>query len=92
MTIKSIPENSTEIQPGLWLYSYDRIIGGNTYNFKQLFSSEGYHFWEVSQPENYDENGDLRPLEERSFATWASLSIGYKTIEQINENFISIRE
>lgn len=88
--IREIPEGSIEIQTGLWLYSYDKTIGGNTYNFKQLFSAEGYCFWNAGVPENYDEYGNLLPLEQRIFAQWAALSIGYTTIEQINADFHSV--
>ncbi len=90
MAIREIPEGSIEIQTGLFLYAYDKTIGGVDYTFRQLFSSEGYCFWNVNQAENYDENGNLKPENERVYAQWASLSINYTTTEQINADFISV--
>lgn len=92
-TVREIPEGSIEIQTGLWLYEYTRVIGNTTYTFRKLYSAEGYCFWEVKQPENYvdgDINGELLPLEQRVFAQYAALAISYTTIEQINADFISV--
>ena len=91
--ITEIPEGSVEIQEGLWLYEYTRTIGGRVYTFRELYSAEGYCFWEVNQPENYvdgDVNGELLPLEQRVFAQYAMLAQIYTTVEQINADFISV--
>lgn len=85
-----IPEGSVEIQVGLWAYLYHYIIGGQPRQRYILYSAEGYCFWEVSQEENYDEEGNLKPLEERVFAQYASLAPLYTTYEQINAAFISV--
>lgn len=90
MAVREIPEGSVEIQTGLFLYTYSRVIAGTEYTFRQLFSAEGYCFWEVNQPENYDEEGNLRPENERVYAQYASLSRHYTTVEMINADFISV--
>lgn len=93
MAYREIPEGSVEIQTGLWLYSYERVIGGNTYLFRQLFSSEGYCFYDKTEEIwREDENGnpyqvpeeDILP-EERTYAQWASLGL----ITDVN-NFVSV--
>lgn len=90
--IREIPEGSIEIQPGLWLYEYQRVIAGTTYTNRKLYSSEGYCFWQVSQPENYDEEGNLKPESERVYAQYALLSNSLTswTYEQLNAEFISV--
>lgn len=90
MALMEIPEGSIEIQTGLYLYTYTRTIAGTGYTFRQLYSSEGYCFWEVNNPENYDEEGNLKPENERVYVQFAALAISYTTVEQINADFISV--
>jgi hypothetical protein len=87
---RTIPEGSVEIQPGLWAYLNTFTVGSTTYSNYKLYSAEGYCFWQVSQPENYDEEGNLKPESERVYATYASLARAYTTHEQINADFISV--
>lgn len=61
----TIPEGSVEIQTGLWLYSYKKKIGGTEYTFNQLFSSEGYCFYDKTVPE-----------EQRGYYQWMSIGTG----------------
>lgn len=93
MAYREIPEGSVEIQTGLWLYSYDRVIGGNTYTFRQLYSSEGYCFYDKTDPiyrEDEEGNSYLVPEDEvlpteRLYSQFASLGIN----ADIN-NFVSV--
>lgn len=88
MAYREIPAGSVEIQTGLWAYLNSFTVGSTTYSNYWIYSSEGYCFWEVAQPENYDEDGNLLPLEDRVFATYASTA--YRTIEDLNAAFISV--
>ena len=90
MAIREIPEGSVEIQTGLYLYSETDVIGGNEYTFRELFSAEGYCFWQVNNTLNYDSEGNLKSENERIYAQYIALSIGYTTVEQINADFISV--
>ena len=65
---KTIPEGSIEIQKGLWLYSYKKTISGTEYTFNQLFSSEGYCFYNKTMPE-----------EQRGYYQWMSLGFDNNT-------------
>lgn len=87
---RKIPEGSVETQPGLWAYEkrYISPVTNTEKMFYDVYSSEGYVFWEVAQPENYDEEGNLLPLEQRVFATF--ISSVCKTIEEVNAAFISV--
>ena len=88
MAIKPIPEESIEIQTGLWAYLDSFTVAGITYSFYDLYSAEGYCFWHTGTPENYDEEGNLVPLEDRILCQYASTA--YSTIEDLNANFFSV--
>ena len=87
MEIK-IPEGSVELQIGLWAYLHRFTFGGQEYASYDIYSAEGYCFWEVNQPENYDEEGNLLPASQRVYARIAFTA--YETIEELNANFISV--
>lgn len=92
MAVREIPTGSVEIQTGLYLYETSVSVLDEVIVCRELFSSEGYCFWEVRQPENYDENGNLKPENERVYAQYASLGGNFDTVEKINANFISVSE
>lgn len=88
MIYREIPEGSVLIQEGLYLYSYTRIIGGREFTFRYLYSAEGYCFYNLGIPENFDDEGNLKPANERLYATYSSCT--YTTLEEINTIFISV--
>lgn len=88
MALRPIPEGAVEIQTGLWAAVNYFTVGSVTYTFYDIYSAEGYCFWEIQQPENYDEDGNLLPLEQRVYAQY--MSTGYRTIEDLNANFESV--
>lgn len=88
MAVRPIPEGSVEIQIGLWAYLRIFTVGGVTHSRYLLYSAEGYCFWNDMTPENYDEEGNLLPMEQRLFAQYASTS--FSTIEELNQHFFSV--
>lgn len=88
MNYREIPEGSVQVQVGLYWYTYQKVIAGNTHTFGQLFSSEGYCFYDLTVPENFDDEGNLKPASERVYSTW--MSCVYTTAEEINANIISV--
>ena len=88
MAVRPIPEGSIEIQTGLWAAENHYTVGGNPRMRYDLYSAEGYCFWNVNQPENYDEDGNLLPLEQRVYAQYSRTA--YTTIDQLNENYVSV--
>lgn len=88
MGYREIPEGSVEAQTGLWAYLHSFTHNGMTYSNYQIYSTEGHCFWEVNHPENYDEEGNLKSAEQRVYATYCSTVC--KTIEEVNERFISV--
>lgn len=84
----TIPAGSVEIQTGLWAHLNTISAAGITKQYYKLYSAEGYCFWEVDQPENYDEEGNLLPPEQRIYATFMITAMS--TIEELNEHFVSV--
>lgn len=84
----TIPEGSVEAQVGLWAHLHTFTHNGNSYAFYHIYSAEGYCFWEVAQPENYYEDGTLKPPSERVYARYCSTCC--TTIDQVNAAFISV--
>lgn len=89
MAYREIPEGSVEIQTGLWAYLHTYTVGGAARSRYILYSAEGYCFYWLSHPENYDEDGNLKPPAERTYATYMSCSV-LETLESINANVISV--
>ena len=88
MSIRPIPEGSIEIQTGLWLYTHEFTIGSTVYVAGELYSAEGYCFYDLSISENYDEEGNLKPAEERLYAQYATCP--GDDLEWINANIVSV--
>lgn len=88
MMYREIPEGSVEAQPGLWGYLMPLEYNGEDRSHYNIYSSEGYCFYNVQQPENYDEEGKLKPAEERVYATYCVTCC--KTVDDINANFVSV--
>ena len=90
--IRIIPNESTQLQDGLWLHTYLKTINGNTYTFRHLYSSEGYCFYDKTQEIYREKDGenilidekDILPTE-RQYMQFASLGIG----KDLND-FISV--
>lgn len=89
MAYREIPEGSIEIQTGLYAHLHTWTAGGRTYSAYRLYSAEGYCFYQLSTPENYDEEGNLKPANERVYATYMACSI-FDTIESLNADVVSV--
>lgn len=89
MAYREIPEGSIEIQTGLFAYLETYTVGGNTRSHYLLYSAEGYCFYSLSISENYDEDGNLKPANERAYMTYMSCSI-LDTLESINADVVSV--
>jgi hypothetical protein len=87
---REIPIGAKSIQNGLYLYEYTKTISGKVHTFREIYSAYGYHFYNVEQPENYNEEGELLPPNERVYAQYAILAQSLNTIEAINSKFISV--
>lgn len=87
MTI-SIPDTAVEIQEGLWGDLHTFTFLGQVRSYYDLYSAEGYCFYMLSVPENFDDEGNLKPPSERLYARFAGTV--YSTIEEVNANVVSV--
>ena len=55
--MREMPETATEIQTGLWMNLSTFVVGGTTYIQRELYSTEGYCFYDKTE-EHYDEEGN----------------------------------
>lgn len=54
----NIPKTAMQIQEGLFLHTYIKLIGGKSVTFKQLYAMQGYRFYNHTLDDR-DENGNL---------------------------------
>ena len=85
-----IPMNAIEIQEGLYLLETPFTVADVEYVRRELFAADGYHFWQREQPENYNEDGELPPIEERQFSEYAKIAAYYTNADLINADFVSV--
>ena len=76
---REIPTTAVEIQTDLWLDTNNVVINGNTYLRRELYSSEGYCFYDTELDE-YDENGNLYP---RLYYQYMMIGNPNKTLDTI---------
>lgn len=88
MTYREIPADAVEIQTGLWAQEHPITYGGITRMTYYLYAAEGYCFYSLGVPENFDEEGNLKPAEERLYALFQMNA--NSTIEAINEEIVSV--
>lgn len=67
---RTIPEGATLVKEGLYCYAHDVSFGSLTYTVWDLYSADGWCFYDLQQPENYDEEGNLLPAEQRVYAQY----------------------
>ena len=70
-----------EIQEGIIFNPTD--YGG------EIVAKDGYHFYVIGVPENYDDNGNLVAEENRLWCTY--MSCVWKTEEKVNANIVGAK-
>lgn len=68
-----IPTDAVEIQKGLFWHIITKKVGDKFLAFGHLHSAQGYCFYQTTQAENYDEEGNLLPEEQLCYAIFASV-------------------
>ncbi len=94
--IREIPEGAELLSTGLYVYRYQITIGGIARTLGELYSSEGYCFYD-NEYEIYDEEGNLIPSDEiqpnqRMYSQYMGLAISLaaQTNEYLAARFISV--
>lgn len=94
--IREIPEGAELIAEGLYVYRHQLTIGGIVRTLGELYSTEGYCFYD-NEAEVYDEEGNLIAPEDvlpnqRVYMQFMALAIALaaKTNEELAAKFISV--
>lgn len=85
-----IPEGAFLYKEGLYIHEYERTLGSVTRTIWNLYSAEGWCFYDLQQPENYVDGiigGELLPPENRIYATYMIMS---KDEQYVTDNIISV--
>ena len=84
---RTIPEGAFLFKEGLYIYEKNVTAGSLSWTVWELYSADGWCFYDLTIPENYDEEGNLLPAEDRVYAQWASMR---KNEEYVTNNIISV--
>ena len=82
--MRVIPENAFLYKEGLYIAESITVRGTSKW---ELYSAEGWCFYDLTQPENYDEEGNLLPPENRIYSQYMIMR---KDEQYVNDNIISV--
>jgi len=88
--VKTIPEGTFQYKEGLYILETPVNVGTLSWIVWELYSAEGYCFYDLTQPENYvdgDVDGELLPIENRVFAQYMTMR---KDEAYVTNNIISV--
>lgn len=83
---RAIPKGAFLYKEGLYILETNLLLAGRPVIKWELYSAEGWHFYDLQTPENYDEEGNLLPAEQR---VYHSYMIMRKDEAYVNNNIIS---
>lgn len=82
-----IPEGAFLFKEGLYIVETEIHMGSLTRIKWELYSAEGWCFYDLQQPENYDEEGNLVPEENRVYAQYMIMT---KNEQRVTNDIISV--
>lgn len=85
--LREIPEGAFLYKEGLYIKEFEASMGSLTWTVWELYSADGWCFYDLEQPENYDEEGNLLPAEDRVYAQYRTMR---KNEEYVTNNIISV--
>lgn len=88
MNYREIPEAAVEVQPGLWWHYHPFTFNGNVIPYGELYATEGYCFYDLMVPENFDEDGNLKPAGELLYAIYSTCVCA--TVDEVNAMYFSV--
>ena len=84
---RKIPEGAFLYKEGLYIVETQFTFSGIPIIKWELYSADGWCFYDLQQPENYDKDGNLLPPEQRIYAQY---SIMRKNEEYVISNIIPV--
>ena len=83
----NIPSTAFLYKEGLYIDEQTVTAGDLTWVMWHLYASEGYCFYDLQIPENYDEKGNLKPASERVYYTY---SIMRRDRDYVSKNIVTV--
>ena len=87
MTPRTIPEGAFLFKEGLYILETTVTFGSMTRIKWELYSADGWCFYDLQQAENYDEEGNLLPPAERVYAQYMIMT---KNEDRVTNDIISV--
>lgn len=84
---RTIPEGAFLYKVGLYIVETNIVVVGRPIVKWELYSAEGWCFYDLAQPENYDEEGNLVPAEQRVYAQYMIMT---KNEERVTNEIICV--
>lgn len=84
---KKIPEDAFNYKEGLYIAQKEMSAGALNWTVWELFSDTGWCFYDLTQPENYDDSGNLLPENQRQYARYCIMR---KNEEYVTKNIICV--
>lgn len=84
---REIPETAFLYKEGLYIVETQLILSDIPIIKWELYSADGWCFYDLQQPENYDEDGNLLSSEQRLYAQYMIMC---KDEEYVTSNIISV--
>lgn len=85
--VREIPEGAFLYKEGLYIFEKQMNVGSLSWTVWELYSADGWCFYDLEQPENYDEEGNLLPAEQRVYAQYRTMR---KNEAYVTNNIISV--
>ena len=82
-----IPEGAFLFKEGLYVIETNLVLAGTNIIRWELYSADGWCFYDLEQQENYDEEGNLLPENERVYAQYMVMP---KDEQYVTDNIISV--
>lgn len=84
---RAIPKGAFLYKEGLYILETNLLLAGRPVIKWELYSAEGWHFYDLQVLENYDEEGNLVPAEQRLYHTYMIMQ---RDADYVSKNIISI--
>ena len=85
--IREIPKSAFLYKEGLYIVETELRMGSMVIIGWDLYSAEGWCFYDLQQPENYDSSGNLLPEEDRVYALYRAMR---KDEEYVTNNIVCV--
>lgn len=70
---RTIPKGAILFKEGLYIHEFEASMGTLTWTVWELYSADGWQFYDLTQGENYDEEGNLLPEDKLVYSQFMTM-------------------